>query len=319
MDWLNKEEPSALLLQETYMTEQEERKGMVQKVVDVQAPGYQIFSAGLDDEKRKGVAVILSKVLVPLVRKDHIIVDKEARYIAIPCRTLVKGQLMWLVSIYAPVDAREKAAFYGHKLKKLSDDMLEIASANDIVVIGMDANATRDPIMDVEWEKYEMSKKNERMEQLRKDSVLLGEWMGEMDMVDTWHRLYPGQRVYTRQGPGLMQAGPQQEEGKGAKLTVAKRLDYIRINKAFEQVHMQTEVSQQSVVEWSTDHALLSVTLMNMPLIRVKMRNIYQRPIFKLDKLGGLKTDLQFQLTNWLRQAELKPDGLAWLSDQIGL
>jgi len=138
-------------------------------------------------------------------------------------------------------------------------------------------------------------------------------------MVDTWHRLYPDQRVYTRQGPGLVQAGPQQEGEKGAKLAVAKRLDYILINKAFEQVHMQTEVSHQSVVEWSTDHALLSVTLMNMPLIRVKMRNIYQRPIFKLDKLGGLKADLQFQLTSWFRQAELKLDGLAWLSDQIGL
>jgi len=177
LDWLNKEEPSALLLQETYMTEQEERKGVVQKVLDVHAPGYQIFSAGLDDEKSKGVAVILSKALVPLVRKDHIIIDKEARYIAIPCRTLVKGQIMWLVSIYAPVDAREKAAFYGHNLKKLSDDMLEIASANDIVVIGMDANATRDPIVDVEWEKYEISRKNERMKQLRKDSVLRGKWI----------------------------------------------------------------------------------------------------------------------------------------------
>jgi len=115
--WLNKVEPAALLLQETHMTQQEEQRGMVQKMLNIEAPGYQIFGAGTDDEKIKGIAVILSRALVPFVRKEHVIMDEAGRYIAVPCRTLEKGQTMWLVSIYAPVNGQEKKAFYEKKIE----------------------------------------------------------------------------------------------------------------------------------------------------------------------------------------------------------
>jgi len=75
--WINNVEPTALLLQETHMTLQEEKKGWVQKVLDIEAPGYQIYCAGTDDEKVKGVAVIVSKTLVPFVKKDQIIVERR--------------------------------------------------------------------------------------------------------------------------------------------------------------------------------------------------------------------------------------------------
>jgi len=85
------------------MTLQEEKRGWMQKVLDTEAPGYQICCAGTDDEKVKGVAVIVSRALVSFVKKDQIIVDEAARYIAVPCRALVHRQVLWLISIYAPV------------------------------------------------------------------------------------------------------------------------------------------------------------------------------------------------------------------------
>jgi len=153
--WINDKQPTAILLQETHMTLQEEKRGWVQKILDTEAPGYRIYSAGTEDEKVKGVAVIVSRALVPFVKKDQIIMDEAARYIAVPCRTLVNGQVLWLFSIYAPVNEREKKGFYKKDLKSLSDRMLKLANPNDMVIIGMDANAVRDPIQDVEWEKYQ--------------------------------------------------------------------------------------------------------------------------------------------------------------------
>jgi len=93
------------------MTLQEEKRGWVQRMLDTEAPGYRIYTAGTDDEKVKGVAVIVSAAMVPFVKMDQIIMDEAARYIAVPCRTLVKGQVLWLVSIYAPVSEREKKFF----------------------------------------------------------------------------------------------------------------------------------------------------------------------------------------------------------------
>jgi len=151
------------------------------------------------------------------------------------------------------------------KLKLLSDKMLEASSANNIVIIGMDANATRNPIVDVEWEKYQSEAKDKRMKQLRKDSVAFNGWAENMDLQDTWHMLFPEQRMYTREVVGQkMQVGEQAK-----KPSIAKRLDYILSNKAFSQVHMHSWVCKPTEMEWATDHALLGIAVMNMPLIRI--------------------------------------------------
>jgi len=77
--------------------------------------------------------------------------------------------------------------------------MLKLANPNDMVIVGMDANAVRNPIQDVEWERYQKERKNERMRQLVKDSTRLNEWIIKMDLEDSWYRLFPEHRVYTRE------------------------------------------------------------------------------------------------------------------------
>jgi len=241
-----------------------------------------------------------------------VITDEAGRYIAVPCKTLVKGQTMWLLSIYAPVNEQEKRVFYEKKLKVLSNKMLEASSSNDIIVIGMDANATRNPIMDVEWEMYQPETRNERMKQLRKASVVVNDWADNMDLQDTWHRLFPEQRVYTRE---LMGQKVQDEGGGRLKVrNIAKRLDYMLINRAFSQIHTHSWVCRPAEMDWASDHAMLGITIMDMPLIRAEMRNAYQRSIFKLDGLVGRKDDLQKELIELFEQAKHKKDGLAWVA-----
>jgi len=49
------------------------------------------------------------------------------------------------------------------------------------------------------------------------------------------------------------------------------------------------------------------------------MRNVFQRPIFKLDNLDAQKDNLQNMVKTLLKEAKLKEDGLAWLPDQISV
>jgi len=72
-------------------------------------------------------------------------------------------------------------------------------------------------------------------------------------------------------------------------------------------------------MDWLSDHALSSISMMGLPLIRVEMRNVYQRPIFRLNKLATQKDDLQNLLRTLMKEARLKKDGLTWLSDQISV
>jgi len=89
------------------------------------------------------------------------------------------------------------------------------------------------------------------------------------------------------------------------------------INKAFSQMHTQSWICRPAEMDWASDHAMLGITIMDMPLIRAEMRNVYQRSIFKLDGLVGRKDDLQRELTDLFEQAKHKKDGMAWVSDKI--
>jgi len=79
------------------------------------------------------------------------------------------------------------------------------------------------------------------------------------------------------------------------------------------EMHKPTEMDRVS------DHVLISISMMGMPLIRAEMRNVFQRPIFKLHNLDAQKDNLQSVIATLLKEARLKKDGLAWLSDQISV
>jgi len=204
-----------------------------------------------------------------------------------------------------------KKGFYEKDLRTLADKMLKLANSNDMVIVGMDANATRDPIQDVDWEDYQRERKNERMRQLGKDSAILNEWMTKMDLEDSWHRLFPEHRVYTREPLKCHHDGSQSHAGQN-KIGVGKRLNYLLVNKSVNQF-LGGKMYKLTEIDWVSEHELIRMNMMGMPLIRAEMRNVFQRPIFKLDNLDAQKDSLQSMVQTLLKEARLKEDGLAWL------
>jgi len=199
--WMRYEKPAVLMLQETHMSAEEGDEAIFQACLDKEAPGYTLFSAACADMRQRGVAVIMDSKLVPLVRKDRVIRDVQGRYIAVPCRSLVKGQTIWWISIYAPAESKEKEGFYHKELKKLGEEMLESASARDIVLIGMDANAVINPVWDIAWEEYAAAQLEDRMRVLKREASYLNKWVEEMDLTEIWQRCYLNKRMFTRELP----------------------------------------------------------------------------------------------------------------------
>jgi len=63
----------------------------------------------------------------------------------------------------------------------------------------------------------------------------------------------------------------EQEEGKVAP----KRLDYLFINSAFKEVLLDADIIGADALEWPTDHGMVAVTIMSMPMVRMISRHIY--------------------------------------------
>jgi len=84
--------------------------------------------------------------------------------------------------------------------------------------------------------------------------------MDTCNMMDAWRRHFPVIREYTR-----MPAAPGQ---------VAKRLDYILLNKGIENTCLEAGIMPASGLPWDTDHASTFVKLLSLPIAREELRNI---------------------------------------------
>ena len=51
----------------------------------------------------------MKKTLASKVDKKEILKDKEGRVLVVPITTLVRGQRMWIVNIYAPASQEENS------------------------------------------------------------------------------------------------------------------------------------------------------------------------------------------------------------------
>ena len=77
--------------------------------------GYQFWAASRKQEGMRGVLTILKDNLAMRVDKERIIKDPEGRVLEIPIKTLLRGQTMWLINIYAPVADKEISKNYKHR------------------------------------------------------------------------------------------------------------------------------------------------------------------------------------------------------------
>ena len=79
----------------------------------------------------------------------------------------------------------EKAKFYNTKMAKIQQEIEKRASAQDVIIAGMDANAIMDNTTDMNWEGIEENRK-ERMKVAEQEGQPLRAWINRMGLVDMW-------------------------------------------------------------------------------------------------------------------------------------
>ncbi len=179
-EYLEEESPDIMMIQEAKI-----RKGDTEKIRIPQ--DYEIYSAEAKTNKgfrQRGVMTLIKKTLANRVINSDIIKDEEGRILVIPIQTLVTGQRMWIMNMYAPASQEEnsinilqsqlenieveeqgnnnenteeeeeatkveKAKFYNTKMAKIQQEIEKRASAQDVIIAGLDANAIMDNTTDM--------------------------------------------------------------------------------------------------------------------------------------------------------------------------
>ncbi len=228
--------------------------------------------------------------------------DEQGQFLAIPCNTQTKGQLIWFISIYAPPtdrnhskekNASEKSEFYTTILPELMKQVMGNAGSTDMVIIGMDANITMAPRLDTQWELYKKETRTQVMRQLYMDSGLLKEWVSNMDLKDIWREQHPQNRLYSR-FPYMIKPDPE-------KIVVPKRIDYIMVNGNVQQYAINSGIINNSTLNWKSDHCIQELEMVGMPIIK-KTYKIYQRPMWQTNLTEEEKILLQNKMKEVITQ-----------------
>ena len=97
LQWISERKPLAVLLQETWLSGDDK---FLRNNMAAEAPEYTLVTASsCNHTGRGGTAVILHKSVSLAIMQDKVYAASEGNILAVPVRTLVSGQLMWLVSI----------------------------------------------------------------------------------------------------------------------------------------------------------------------------------------------------------------------------
>ncbi len=316
-EWIKREEPEVVMIQETKIKEREEDKFIVPE-------GYKQFAASLKKEGMRGVMTIIKDNLAMMVDKNRIIKDKEGRYLMIPCNTLMRGQTLWLENIYAPVSDKEiskkvkkrqeekkemgkteekkeemeeeelnnqKRNFYRKQLQEVHAIMNKVSSAQDIKIVGMDANLVIEPTKDTEWEKYEGKNITTNMKKLERGAEMLKEWMRKQELEDIWRLQNPEKRQYTR----------KTEEGEEKK-TVGKRIDYILVDSKHTGMVTGTEIMMKEDRKWNSDHEMIKIEILGMSIIRDLSKQIWQKQTFDMKAMEGRRKEIGNTVKEWAQQ-----------------
>lgn len=172
-DWLTKERPNFVFLQETH-----------QKRNDVSLLKsnwfqYQFYAGG--SSKARRVAIAISKEIQ--VQTPIILRDPRGRYIFGKC--VIDDTLYTLASIYAPNSGQ--IDFLKHALESL------VMFQSGELLIGGDFNKVLDNLLD----KTHGLKKHRTIRQQTSDSLHFRNLLTSYDLLDVWRFLYPTARQYT--------------------------------------------------------------------------------------------------------------------------
>ena len=318
--YLEQENPDICLIQEAKIL-----PGDAEKLKLPQE--YHIYSSEVAARNRfrqRGVITLIKKSLASRVITQHIVKDTQGRVLVIPIQTLARGQVMWVVNIYAPAsniensihileqqstslketeakqgtieeqeeqDTKEKEKFYRESGELLQKEVIRKASAQDIVIVGMDANAVINHDLDLDWEAAEEGKRETLKKRAAKEGSYLKRWMEKLDLIDVWRQQHPQARQYTI----------EQRQGK-SRTEVAKRIDMIMVNTKFAQMVTSTKIRDDLPHEWLSDHMITEANMAGLLALRNFTKTIYQKRTFDAKAIHSRKEQMKWAWTEWTKQ-----------------
>jgi len=244
--------------------------------------GYKHFAALNPKKAVNGCVTWIHARLACLVKTERIIKDTvDGRYIAIPMRTLRKGQDIWWINIYAPVHAKDKPDFWQQKIRGMLAKVRSEMGPCDKMVVGMDANIVRNEELDVKWEVWEEEKRAQYKRGLAREAMLMQGLMDEFQLGDVWRSLHLESREYTREEVRTEEV--EEEAMREENRHVApRRIDYILWSTDGMDMITQANIVDgfQNPVE--SDHKAVEVRLPGLRVLR-RMGKKFQRPQYKLE------------------------------------
>ena len=222
-NWIRRQQFDLMFLQETFSSKDEE------SLWQSEWEGKTVWAHG--SKHSRGVGILVKKGF-DFEHKD-IIVDPDGRYIII--NSMIQGENMWLVNIYAPNSKRDKAVFFEHLHNKF--DLIGI-DKSDPLLIGGDWNTILSPILDKSGGK-ELEDETVTNEM---KTILI-----DFDLIDIWRLKHPTTKRFTyRQKKPLIQT----------------RLDYFLVSNILIDVIEKPQI----LASYCSDHSCVSLNMLSLPI-----------------------------------------------------
>ena len=192
-------------------------------------------------------------------------------------------------------------------METLKDEVLRKASAQDIVIVGIDANSLIDNTQDMQWESLTEKDRTERMRRAETEGRPLRNWMKKMNLTDIWRTQQPTEREYTRE-----------EQKTERRHEIAKRIDMILVNEKFASMVTNSKIWPNSKQEWVSDHSITEITMAGPLALRDFTRTTYQKQTFDMKGLEGKTEQMRHALREWTRRKHGSgKEGLAHLNKSL--
>ena len=176
---------------------------------------------------------------------------------------------------------KEKEKFYKETLQLLQTHLVAKAAAQDVIVVGMDANVTMNVEEDISWELTKGDHRKQMMTRATKQSRFLRNFMDKLDLADVWRQQHPRTRQYTI----------SEERGKD-KVEVSKRLDMILVNTKFTPMVTETNIRHDLPYGWLSDHIMTEVKLAGPLPLRDFSTSMYQKQTFDSQAIKAKKEQM---------------------------
>ncbi len=130
--------------------------------------------------------------------------------------------------------------------------------------------------------------------------------MRKNELEDVWRQQHKDLRVYTRK--------ISKTEGKQTK---GKRIDYIMVDTKHAGMVTETEIMQKEDRRWGSDHRIVKMNILGLPLIRELSRQIWQKPTYDMKALLGRRRQLMQVVDEWTKDGCRGKEAIEQLNNKV--